>query len=92
MSGHCRCQLLTARITCEYELPQPQVLLACGLEIVNPRLLRSSWKSTTAPERYSIDRLSTTTSMPWNSNLWSVFSSYLASRSSLFWNPLHPPP
>src|SRR5262249_50273239 len=32
------------------------------------------------------------TSMPWKLNRWSVFSSYLASRSSLFWKPLHPPP
>src|SRR3954466_15409355 len=76
----------------EYELPHPQVDLALGLFTVKPRLFRSSWKSTTAPARYSIDRLSTTTSMPWNSSLWSVFSSYLGSRSSLFWNPLHPPP
>ena len=33
----------------EYELPQPQVPLACGLVTVKPRLFRSSWKSTTAP-------------------------------------------
>jgi len=35
----------------EYELPHPQVLLAVGLVTVNPRLFRSSWKSTTAPLR-----------------------------------------
>ena len=38
----------------ENELPQPQVLLACGFVMLKPRLFRSSWKSTVAPSRYSM--------------------------------------
>src|SRR5439155_8867194 len=76
----------------ENELPQPQVLLALGLLMLKPRRLRSSWKSTVASLRYIRLRLSTTTGTPWNSNVSSSFGLTSASRSSLCWKPLQPPP
>src|SRR5437588_10806340 len=52
----------------ENELPHPQVLLALGFEMLKPRRLRSSWKSTVTSFRYIRLRLSTTTGTPWNSH------------------------
>src|SRR5262245_1917269 len=76
----------------ENDEPQPQVLLALGFEMLNPRWFRSSWKSTVTPSRHMRRRVSLTTSTAWNSERSSSFSVKVGSRSSLCWKPEQPPP